>query len=259
MELFGMDIVYLTGLGLIALLAVFGALIMIGLAAVILFWRTRRILIPGITLFVLDLLGTPIKHVLWLFGIEDDVVDSMIVDIRNRLYKNTYFKVPYNERVLFLPQCLRHPNCPAPLTSEGIQCKGCGRCGIFRIKHLAESLGYKVFIAPGSTLIRRMVRRSRPKAVLGVGCPMEVKDGTAKMASYGLPVQGVILSRDGCVDTRVDVLKLVERIKVGSKDYAIENDPDGLEMARRIAEPWEESVPGDLEIKKAHSKYKSPY
>lgn len=249
MEFFGANLVYLTGLGLIALLVVLTGLVMLGLAAVVLFWRTRRILIPSVTLFVLDFLEVPIKYLLWLFRIEENVVESMIVDIRNRLYKNAFSKIPYNERLLFLPQCLRHPDCPAPLTFEGIQCKSCGRCGIFRIKHLAESLGYGVFIAPGSTIVKRMVKKYRPKAVLGVGCSMEVREGSAKMASYGLPVHGIILLRDGCVDTRIDVVKLIEKIKTNSKNYSIENDPDAFEMATEISELWEERMPTDLEIK----------
>ena len=66
-------------------------------------------------------------------------------------------------------------------------------------------MGYMFFISPGSSLVKRMVKKYRPAAVIGIGCAVEVKEGTAMMDARGIPVQAVSLSRDGCVDTDVDV------------------------------------------------------
>jgi uncharacterized protein len=238
-----------------ALLIVVGVLAVVltvvGIVLTLIFLKTRQILIPGVTLFILNLLEVPIGYVLWAFGIEGDTVGRMIVEVRNILYTERFNKTPYAERAIFLPQCLRSPSCPAPLTPEGIKCIGCGRCGIGKVKEEAEALGYKFFIAPGSSLIKRMVKKYRPKAVLGVGCPMEVKEGTGKMASYGLPVQGVILERDGCVDTRVDTLQLLEKIlardKVRGKTDALEGHKL-LERAAVISNMWGSSKPADVEV-----------
>ena len=228
---------------LIAAGVVAALLTIVGMILAIIFFKTRQILIPGGTLFILNLLEAPIKYLLWVFKIEEDTVGKMIVEVRNRLYNDRYERTPYASRAMFLPQCLRNPHCPAPLTPEGIRCMNCGRCGIGKIKEEAESLGYMVFIAPGSSLIKRMVKKYRPKAVLGVGCVMEVKEGTSNMASYGVPVQGVILERDGCVDTRVDVAKLMGRIRAyKAKRGQMREEGAAAAVVEDIARMWDNGV-----------------
>lgn len=241
MELFGYDVVYIAGLALLSLLAAGLLLALLGTAAVLLFRRTRKILIPRATHIVLSLFEAPIKHLIWPFGVDADVIDQMLITIRNNLYGAAYADVPYAKRAVFLPQCLRDPRCPAPLSAEGIQCVGCGRCGIAAVKKEAEDLGYLFFIAPGSTLIKRMVKKYRPEAVLGVGCFMEVKEGTEMMASVGLPVQAIPLLRDGCVDTRVNVGELIKalRKRAGQPPLSEEQIVDFRKYCRGIDALWE--------------------
>jgi len=248
MELYGI----LTGvaLGLGALLIVVGSVLAIltlmGILLAVVFIKTRQIMIPGVTLFILNLLEAPIKYLLWVFRVEEDFIGRMIVEVRNMLYKEGFEKTPYDQRALFLPQCLRSSNCPAPLTPEGIRCMSCGRCGVGRIIEDAEQAGYRVFIAPGSSLIKRMVRKYHPRAIVGVGCVMEVKEGTAKMASYGLPVQGVVLERDGCVDTRVDVIKLMGKLRSNKKNKVL--DSECMRKAVEISNMWLEE-PSNVSVR----------
>jgi hypothetical protein len=225
-------------------------LTLVGIALSLLFVKRRQVVIPEVTLFILTLLEAPIRYLLWVFKIEGDVVSRLVVEVRNRLYRDRFDRTPYEQRAMFIPQCLRSPQCPAPLTPDGIRCLDCGRCGIGKIKGEAESLGYKVFIAPGGSLIKRMLKKYNSQAVLGVGCPMEVKEGTEKMASYGVPVQGVILERDGCVDTRVDVVKLLEKVKahhIKKGRYSIESDAPSLKKALVISKMWGDAAPRDVD------------
>jgi len=67
-----------------------------------------------------------------------------------------------------------------------------------------EGLGYRVFIVPGSTFIKRMVKKYRPKAIIGVGCLMEVKDGIDMSDRIGITAIGVVNFKDGCVETVAD-------------------------------------------------------
>lgn len=193
--------------GLIAII-----LVIVGLVAIIVFLSTRKVLLPRITLFILNLLEGPISYIMSLF-MNNDIVSRMIVDIRNDLFRGQFYTIPYNERFLFLPHCLRHNDCPARSSHDGIKCVECGRCSIGGIKKEAENMGYRVFIVPGGSLLKAIVKKHKPKAVFGVGCVMEVKEGAEKMASYGLPVQGLLLEKDGCMDTVVDVKKLLRRLK----------------------------------------------
>jgi hypothetical protein len=201
-------------LGVLMLLAGLITIIMVivGLVAIAVFLSTRKVLLPKITLFILNLLEGPISYIVSLF-VNDDIVSKMIVDIRNDLFADKFRAIPYNERFLFLPHCLRHNDCPARSTHDGLKCVECGRCSIGDIKKEAERLGYKVFIVPGGSLLKAIVKKYRPKAVFGVGCIMEVKEGAEKMASYGLPVQGLLLDKDGCMSTIVNVKELLRRLK----------------------------------------------
>lgn len=214
-----------SGIVLIVLLF-FIALIGVGLALALLFWKTEKVLAPRIALIVLNSLEVPLKTLLNVFGGNEDIIDDLIIQISNNMYLNAFSGTPYNERIIFFPQCLRNPDCPAKLSStEGIQCIGCGRCRLGELKKYAESLGYKVFIVPGSSFIKRIVKRYKPKAILGVGCRMELIEGIKLSSSFGLPPQAVPLLRDGCVGTTTDfsLLKRTidsQNLKIGITDSA---------------------------------------
>jgi hypothetical protein len=245
MQVFGFQMSYAVGGLLIAIalltLAVAALIIVavfLGAISVLVFQNTRRVFIPRLTLFVLSFLEGPVKYALWIFRIDEGVLDQMLVQIRNNLYHEAYAKTPPGKRAIFLPQCLRNSNCPAKLTPEGIKCVECGQCGIADLKKIAESNGYLFFIVPGSSFVKRMVRKYKPEAILGVGCPMEVKEGTAMMASIGLPVQGVMLLKDGCVDTRVSVGELLEKIYLNNGKGKVDE-----KEVERISSRWSESEP----------------
>jgi len=67
-----------------------------------------------------------------------------------------------------------------------------------------EGIGYRVFIVPGSTFIKRMVKKYHPRAIIGVGCLMEVKEGIDMADRIGLIAIGVVNFKDGCVETVAD-------------------------------------------------------
>jgi hypothetical protein len=48
-----------------------------------------------------------------------------------------------------------------------------------------------------------MVKKYRPKAIIGVGCLTEVKEGIDMADKMGLVVIGVVTLKEGCVETIV--------------------------------------------------------
>lgn len=126
----------------------------------------------------------------------------------NELSKKKFKEAPYKDRIIFLPQCLRNPDCKAKTTEEGIICLGCGRCNIAGFKKEAEKLGYKLFIVPGSSIVKTLIKKYKPKAVVGVACLPELKEAIIMVKKYSIAAQGVLLSKDGCVNTEVDWKKL---------------------------------------------------
>ena len=202
------------GSGIFIILVVMVAIIAALFSAllIVIFIKTNHAIFPRIVLFLANILESPIRQILWIFRIDGDLLDTSLTELRNHLYNTKFLKTPFDQRALFLPQCLRHPECPATLNEEGIQCKLCGKCCIKEIKECAEGLGYRVFIAPGSTIVYRMVKKYKPWAVLGVGCRMEIREGTEKLAAWGIPVFGFKLLDDGCVNTHLNINKLKEKL-----------------------------------------------
>ena len=186
----------------------------IGLILVLIFWHTRKIMIPRVTLFILNILEGPIKQIIMLFRFDPDVIYVMLTNIRNNLSRDAFIKTPFKKRMIVIPACLRAIDCKAPLTNEGVKCLMCGKCAIKDIIEEADRLGYIHIVTPGTTLIKRMVKKYKPLAILGSGCSMEVKEGTAMISAIGLPVMTVTLSKDGCVQTAIDKEKLFEVMRL---------------------------------------------
>lgn len=237
MEFFGVDVFYIIGAGVFIIGILASLLAIIGSISVFLFWKIGKVMLPKVTLWIVSSFESPIKKTLRVFKFKPEVVDTTLVHLRNGLNARKFASVPPKDRVLFLPQCLRHPECPAKLSPEGIMCINCGRCGIGMIKEEAGALGYRVFVAPGGSLVKRMIRKYKPKAALGVGCHMEVKEGTELMDTFGIPSQGVILLRDGCVDTRINAMELMRRLRAGIR---IGDEEKYVEKALEISRRWKE-------------------
>ena len=64
--------------------------------------------------------------------------------------------------------------------------------------------GYKVFIIPGSTYIKRLLKRFHPRAMIGVGCLMEIKQFQELARKIDMTAMGVVMTSDGCVETTVE-------------------------------------------------------
>jgi hypothetical protein len=146
-----------------------------------------------------------------LFGLEDNQVHALFIQLHNTLNKKAFEAVPISERAMFLPQCLRSAQCPAYLTPEGLKCRSCGLCSIGPWLPVFERMGYRVFSVPGSSFIKRMVKKYHPRAIIGVGCISEVKEGLEMADKLGLISMGVVTLKEGCVETLVnweDVLEI---------------------------------------------------
>jgi hypothetical protein len=100
------------------------------------------------------------------------------------------------------------------MTKQGLDCGGCTRpdCPIYELRTLAADAGYGgICVAPGGRLAARFVAEHEPDGIVAVACQKELEEGyeaVSRMEYSGdMPASAVIpLSRDGCVDTQVDVV-----------------------------------------------------
>ena len=145
-----------------------------------------------------------LERIAYRAGVDEKEVFRVYVEAKNAIYTPRFLETPYEKRILFLPQCLRKRTCKAEFTEDGYVCQECGACGIAEVKKLAESLGYRVYIAPGGSLVEKIFQRERPKACLGVACWRELVLGSIVAEKYGVAACGHPLLRDGCFETDVD-------------------------------------------------------
>ena len=198
-------------------------LVMISLYSI----KQKRLYFPQLIKSGLVFLEGLMKAMFRFLGLEDREMLSFFIKLQNTMNADGFSKIPSDERAVFIPQCMRSSKCPAHLTPEGLKCKNCGQCEVGQNRLLLEKMGYRVFIVPGSSFIKRMVKKYRPRAIIGIGCLAEVKEGIDMADKMGLAVMGVVTLKEGCVETLVSW-------------------PDVYEVAVLGVPP--ESVPEDLHI-----------
>ncbi len=171
-----------------------------------------------------------VKTVCLLLGVDGKELMEFLIRIDNEMNFSNFAKTPVEQRVVFFPQCLRSRDCPARLTPDGLKCVSCGRCGLGRAIPALNAAGHKTFIIPGSTFIKRMVKKYQPKAMIGVGCLMEVKEGLQMGRKISMTTIGVITKTDGCVETTMDYEELMEVASLGLAHPVVMEPEPGEEL-----------------------------
>ncbi|MBN2251763.1 MAG: DUF116 domain-containing protein [Candidatus Altiarchaeota archaeon] len=217
-----------TYIGVIAVagFAVFAVLLLLTILLTFLFFRNTNAIkqvhsratatLLKALLWVIDILYIPSKKITAMLSGNDTMIDVVATEMRNILLKKEFMQIPYSQRVVLVPQCLRNIDCPARVNSvKGAQCVKCGKCKIKEITEKAEELGYMgTYIAPGGGFVKRIIKSVKPRAVIGLGCPEEVNMGLLLVTSKGLACQGVILLNSGCVETDVDLNTVYETMEL---------------------------------------------
>ncbi|MDD1658947.1 MAG: DUF116 domain-containing protein [Methanomicrobiales archaeon] len=210
-----------TVLVVVFLIAMALILLVIALVSV----RNGHLYLPRIMKPWFFLLEGLVKAICRFFGLDDRDLISFSIRLRNAMNKKSFEEVPVEKRAIFLPQCLRSARCPASLTPEGIWCQNCGLCTTGEAIRNLLQMGYRVFIVPGSSFIKRMVKKYRPEGIIGVGCILEVKEGLDLCDQLGIPGMGVVTLKDGCVETFVNWSEVLEVASLGITPFS---GPDNL-------------------------------
>ena len=190
----------------ILILILFLAVLIFG----VLFARRSEIKYPRFLVFILDLLYSPFKAIANLLKLDEHLIDDISIKVRDDINKEKFKKIPADKTLIFLPHCLRHRDCPATLQKEGLNCTECGLCSIGVIKKKSEPLGYKLYIVPGGSFVKKIVMENKFKAVIGVACHEDLSQMMMLLSDF-CP-QGVLLEKTGCFETKVNVKKVFEKI-----------------------------------------------
>jgi hypothetical protein len=218
------DLIYLIGEA--AVIIILGALLTAFILVVISIYSIRkgRLYFPTLVRSGLVFLEGLMKAFFRLLGLEEREMLSFFIKLHNAMNATEFERIPVSERAVFIPQCLRSSKCPAHLTPEGLKCRNCGQCSVGEARILLEKLGYRIFIVPGSSFIKRMVKKYRPKAIIGVGCLPEVKEGIDMADKIGVIAMGVVTLKEGCVETLVNWADIYEVAILGIDSGLIPED-----------------------------------
>jgi hypothetical protein len=136
-----------------------------------------------------------------------DQAGKSFINKQNTKMKAGFTRVPFSERVIFVPHCLRNSKkCKAKDEGSYYICLECGACKIGPISKKAKELGYKgLFILKGGKAVNKLFSEHKPKAALAVACLFEGVQGMKEAKKHKIPVQFVPLTKDGCVDTDTDL------------------------------------------------------
>ncbi len=131
-------------------------------------------------------------------------------------------RIPAGERILLLPHCLRRAeSCKAKYNANGLECTACNPdCAINKLRKIALDLGYQgVCVAPGGRLAVNYVDETRPRVIVAVACQKELEEGIGNISeftgNYSPMIVVLPLTKDGCVNTEVDVDSVMKVLKTG--------------------------------------------
>lgn len=196
---------------IVVLIAIIVLILLIAIIILgIYFSKKNNIKLPRFLLYIVDLLYSPLKTISILLKLDEHLIDNIAIKVRDDINREKFREIPAEKTLVFLPHCLRHKNCPATLQKEGLNCSECGLCSIGVIKKKAESMGYKFYIVPGSSFVKKIVKENKFKAVLGVACHEDLNQMMMMLSDFS--PQGVLLETTGCFETSVNVKKVFEKL-----------------------------------------------
>ena len=165
----------------------------------------HRLIMTGADLSTMKAL----KNTLNYLGMKPDNIDKLYVELKNSMHDDRFRRIPTKSKVIFLPQCLRNAKtCTAILEPTGWQCQKCSghtTCKVYRIQEKAEAKGYRVFVVPGGSMVFKLIKEIKPKAVIGVAC---MKELMMALEELKIPSRSILLSKDGCVNTDVKLTEV---------------------------------------------------
>ncbi|WP_027339154.1 DUF116 domain-containing protein [Halonatronum saccharophilum] len=145
-------------------------------------------------------------------GFDKEQIQSSFIQVANALIDPDKMNLKARDVLILAPHCIQRSQCEYRVTSDLDNCKRCGLCQVQGLIELKEKYGVHLAIATGGTLARKIIKESRPKAIIAVACERDLSSGMQDI--YPLPVVGVVNLRPNgpCFNTGVDLNKIEEAI-----------------------------------------------
>ena len=173
---------------------------------------SREEYLPPISLKKLKELA---RKILCEQGSDESYAEWAMVELHNRVWLNVVAAIPYERRILMLPQCLKNSSrCKAEIDEVGLLCHRCESCMIPSIEDKAAELGIMSIVAEGFTSAISLIRNGVVDAVVGVSCLDSLEKAFPLLIENAVAGIAVPLNRAGCTDTDVDKAYLMELLQL---------------------------------------------
>ncbi|WP_204700215.1 DUF116 domain-containing protein [Halanaerobacter jeridensis] len=198
--------VALVGLALILLIGTMGIILTMRLN------RPIKLLIIPTKIVISYIVPVVIQIASW-FGMDKERVQNSFIQISNQLINPEEISVAAEDLLILMPHCIQLADCSYRVTSDINNCQRCGGCQVDDIIALKEKYGVHLAFATGGTLARKIIKETRPKAIVAVACERDLSSGIQDV--YPLPVIGVVNLRPNgpCYNTKVELDKLEAAVK----------------------------------------------
>lgn len=140
------------------------------------------------------------------------VEDFIEVQNANNLQRERFERA--ENKALLIPHCARahmDRQCMADFNPEipSYTCNGCRQdCLVNKVVTLGKEKGYDVYVIPGGSCAEKILRGNKYEGVVGIACGSELKMALGLLKKLDIPGQGVILTRNGCVNTNLNIESL---------------------------------------------------
>ena len=137
------------------------------------------------------------------------------IKTKNLRWEGSFDQAQTRDKIILVPQCLRNlRKCKAKDYGGYFLCAECGACKINFITKTARETGHRgPFILKGGRAVIKLIQELKPKAIFGIACVYEGELGIKECERHKIPVQFVQLTKDGCINTDVDLKKVLNRLK----------------------------------------------
>lgn len=134
-------------------------------------------------------------------GIDKNIIRRSFIKVNNEFVLADFKIVAPEKLLLLLPHCIQASSCPRRLVFSLNNCANCGKCQIGYLRKLADTYGFKIAVATGGTIARRIVVELKPAYIIAIACERDLSSGIQD--SYPIPVFGVLNERPcgPCMDT----------------------------------------------------------
>ncbi len=157
--------------------------------------------------------------------------------LHNSIWRSTVATVPFNRRVLLLPQCLRTRDvCLVTTAESGLPGEECRHYSLERLQHEAECMGYEVLVAEETAPAERLVRGGEPDAFIRVDCLENLEESFPSVVPDAVPALGIPLLNERGSKTTLDAAWLMNFLHLRSVERPYQRIP--IDHLREKVEKW---------------------